>query len=424
MIIRKATFFLIKNAFNRLLLYINITIWFEIKRNEQMQKKMRETMSKVGMMIGVILILTFYGGSSFYIGRKIFQWMKLLFPHVNGTIYTVIYGFFALSLIMVFLPLPTTIKGIMSWIGSYWMGIIVYLFIFFLIADLIIFLGSIVKIIPAPIPPSIHFYASLAVILLTVSFASYGIYNSNQIKNVSYDIQTKETTLSSGMKIVLISDLHLGAVNSEKRLESIVKNINNLEPDLVCIAGDIFNDDYKAIQNPEEAIALLKSITSTYGVYGSLGNHDGGKTFGDMITFLERSNIKLLNDEYEIIDERLVLFGRVDPSPIGGFGELKRKDVTEMIASLDANMPIVVMDHTPSNIREYGEEVDLVLSGHTHKGQIFPGNLITNAVFDVDYGHYQKDDSSPHVIVTSGAGTWGMPMRVGSNNEIVSIHLH
>ena len=81
--------------------------------------------------------------------------------------------------------------------------------------------------------------------MLTVSFVSYGIYNANQIKHVSYDIQTKETTMSAGMKIILISDLHLGAVNSEKRLESIVKNINNLEPDLVCIAGDIFNDDYQ-----------------------------------------------------------------------------------------------------------------------------------------------------------------------------------
>ncbi|GIX59406.1 serine/threonine protein phosphatase [Bacillus paranthracis] len=312
----------------------------------------------------------------------------------------------------------------MSWIGSYWMGILIYLVIFFLLADLLILTGSILKIIPTPIPQSIPFFASLAVILLTVSFVSYGIYNANQIKHVSYDIQTKETTLSDGMKIILISDLHLGAVNSEKRLESIVQKINKLEPDLVCIAGDIFNDDYNALQDPERAINLLKSITATYGVYGSLGNHDGGKTFGDMINFLERSDIRLLNDEYVIIDERLVLFGRVDPSPIGGFGELKRKDVSEMIASLDASMPIVVMDHTPSNLVQYGNEVDLVLAGHTHRGQIFPGNLITNAVFEVDYGYYQKDADSPNVIVTSGVGTWGMPMRVGSNNEIVSIILH
>lgn len=380
-------------------------------------------MSKIAMILGVIFMLTFYGGSSFYVGRKIFQWMKLLFPQMNGMIYGVIYGFFALSLIMVFLPLPAIIKGLSSWIGSYWMGILIYLVLFFLLADLLILIGSILKIIPTPIPQSIPFFASLTAILLTVSFISYGIYNANQIKHVSYDVQTKETTLLDGMKIILISDLHLGAVNSEKRLESIVEKINKLEPDLVCIAGDIFNDDYNALKDPERAIHLLKSITATYGVYGSLGNHDGGKTFDDMITFLERSNIKLLNDVHEIIDERLVLFGRVDPSPIGGFGGMKRKDVTEDIASLDASMPIVVMDHTPSNLEQYGEEVDLVLSGHTHRGQIFPGNLITNAVFEVDYGHYQKDVDSPHVIVTSGVGTWGMPMRVGSNNEIVSIYL-
>ena len=380
-------------------------------------------MSKVGIMLSMICILSFYIILNLYIGRKIFQWIRLFFPYINKAVYTVVYGFFALSLVIVFLPLPTIIKGTMSWISSYWMGIFIYLLIFFLIADLIILLGRMTKIIPTPISQSIHFYTGLSVILLTAGVVSYGIYHAHQIKYVSYDIHTKATALSTRMKIVLISDLHLGAVNSEKRLENIVKNINNLEPDIVCIAGDIFNDDYYALQNPEKAIGLLKSITATYGVYGSLGNHDSGKTFDEMINFLKQSHIKLLNDTYVIIDGRLALFGRVDPSPIGGFGELKRKEITESIASLDPKLPVVVMDHTPSNIEQYGENVDLVLAGHTHKGQIFPGSLITNAVFVVDYGHYQKDTVSPHVIVTSGVGTWGMPMRVGSNNEIVSINL-
>lgn len=86
-------------------------------------------------------------------------------------------------------------------------------------------------------------------------------------------------------------------------------------------------------------------------------------------------------------------------------------------------MPIVVMEHTPANIEQYGSEIDLVLAGHTHKGQIVPFNLATKAIFTVDYGHYQKDADSPHVIVTSGVSTWSMPMRIGSNNEIVSILL-
>lgn len=84
-------------------------------------------------------------------------------------------------------------------------------------------------------------------------------------------------------------------------------------------------------------------------------------------------------------------------------------------------MPVIVMDHQPANMIEYGNEVDLILSGHTHQGQIFPANLITNAMFTVDYGYYQKDKDSPQVIVTSGVGTWGPPLRIGTNSEIVQI---
>ena len=373
-------------------------------------------MSKVGMIFGFLLIVCVYGGANYYIGRRLFQWITLLFPNINGIIYTVVYSLFALSLVLAFMPLPAVISGVLSWISAYWMGIFVYLFLFILLADLVLLVAGIVT----PISQSMRFFAGSAAVLLTFSFVTYGIYNAKQIKDASYKI---ETTLSGGMHIVLISDLHLGAVNSEKRLEEIVEKINDLKPDLVCIAGDIFNDDFKSIKNPDKAIELFKSIDAKYGVYGSLGNHDGGKTFNEMITFLEKSNVRLLNDEYEVIDERLILFGRVDPSPIGGFDGLKRKDLTETIAALGNDLPIVVMDHTPSNLEQYGENVDLILSGHTHKGQIFPGSLITNLVFEVDYGHYQKDSASPHVIVTSGAGTWGMPMRVGTNNEIVSIQL-
>lgn len=380
-------------------------------------------MSKLGMILGVAFILAFYGGASFYIGRHVFRWIKMFSPRLNGKLYAVIFSFFALSFILVFLPLPTAIKGVLSWVGAYWMGIFIYLLLFFLVADLVILLGKTVKIIPAPIPKRVRFYTGLAAILLTVSFVSYGIYNATQIKHVSYEIQLKEPALPEGMKIILISDLHLGAVNSEKRLKSIVEEINKLEPDLVTIAGDIFNDDYHAIQNPEKAIDLLKSITTKYGVYASLGNHDGGGTFDEMVHFLGESNIKLLNDEHVVIDDKFILIGRLDPSPIGGFGGLQRKDFTDILPSIDdTNMPIIVMDHTPTKLELYGEEIDLVLAGHTHRGQIFPGNLITNAIFEVDYGHYQKDASSPHVIVSSGVGTWGMPMRVGTNNEIVSIH--
>ncbi|MFT3950933.1 MAG: metallophosphoesterase [Oscillospiraceae bacterium] len=259
--------------------------------------------------------------------------------------------------------------------------------------------------------------------VLTAGIVGYGVYNARQIKLVTYDVQLNGHRLPNEMTIVLLSDLHLGATDNEQNLAEIVRRINELKPDLVCMAGDVFNDNFNAIQNPAEACNLLKSIRATYGVYASMGNHDSGHTFHDMECFLEESNIKLLNDAYVTIDDRLVLMGRLDPSPIGGFGALQRKDTKDLLAALDTDLPVVVMDHNPAVINQYGGEVDLILSGHTHGGHIVPGNFITKAMFTVSYGYYQKDIDSPQVIVSSGAGTWGTPLRVGSNNEIVRIRL-
>lgn len=375
-------------------------------------------MSKLSILLGVTLL---YSGASYYVGQKLFHWMGQLFPSINSLLFTVIYSVIAITLMSMFIPFSGSMKHITNLLGSHWMGIFVYLLLFFGFLD---FIFLVLKWMNVDVTPTMQFYGGLTVMLLTIGFVSYGLYNATQIKQVAYDIELKETTAASGMKIILISDLHLGAVNSEKRLEDMVAQINALEPDLICVVGDIFNDYYGAIQKPEHAIATLQKMKATYGVYGSLGNHDGGNTFGQMIDFLERSNIQLLNDDYTVIDNRLILVGRIDPSPIGGgYGEIARSSVDELFKEMNPTLPVVVMDHTPSNLGQYEEEVDLILAGHTHKGQVFPGNLITNLVFEVDYGHYQRDDNSPHVVVSSGVGTWGMPMRVGTNNEIVSIQL-
>jgi len=375
------------------------------------------------IIFAVIIMLSLYAGTNYYIAMKIYQWLGSFITRINIKAYAGIYILFTLSMLSAFLPISSGVKRIISYAGSHWMGIYIYLLLFFLAADLVVSLGCSVKMIPNPVPQRLRFYAGLIVILLTVGMVVYGRCNANQIKFVSYDIQAK-TPLPADIKIVLVSDLHLGAVNSEKNLSKIVRGINNLEPDIVCIAGDIFNGNIYALRNPSEAIALLKSVTAAYGVYACLGNHDGGKTFREMARFLEQSDVKLLNDEHVTIDGRLILTGRVDSRPIGGFDGLKRKNLADINIPANTDLPVVVMDHNPFNIGQYGNGIDLILSGHTHRGQMFPANLVTKAMYVIHYGRYQKDANSPHVIVTSGAGTWGMPLRIGSNNEIVMITLH
>lgn len=114
-------------------------------------------MSMAGAIFGIIFVLSFYGATNYYIGSRIFQGLSFLFPHMNVKIYAVIYIFIALSVILGILSLPSGIKRIMSWIGSHWMGIFIYLLMFFLVADLSLLLGSIVNIIPNSVPHSILF---------------------------------------------------------------------------------------------------------------------------------------------------------------------------------------------------------------------------------------------------------------------------
>ena len=377
-------------------------------------------MSTGRMIFAIIIITGILGSSFFYVGRRIYQALEFLFPNIDGRIFTCIYIVIALSFILGRMPLPFFLKGAVGWIGAHWLGLFIYFLLFFIAADLIILIGRIAKLIPADMFLSTRFYAGTAAILLSAAVFCYGIYNARTIKFTSYDVQLNRS-LSDEMNIVLISDLHLGDIGSEKRIDDVVRGINSINPDIVCIAGDIFTDDYFRLKNPDKASALFRSIESAHGVYASLGNHDGGSTFSEMMDFLERSNIKVLNDEHVIIDDRLVLIGRLDSSPIGGFGGLARKDFPEVIAPVDVSYPVVVMEHNPARIGEYGYDADLILAGHTHRGQLFPGGIFTKLIFAADYGHYQKDANSPHVVVTQGAGTWMMPIRVGTNNEIVSV---
>ena len=375
------------------------------------------------IIIAAAIVLSVYGGANYYIARRLYQWFNVLSVDINLKVYTCVFVLLALSLFLGFAPLPSGVRYVFSWIGAYWTGFFVYLLVFTIIADISMVLVSLTRIIPNPAPQSVLFCRGLVVLLLTVGIVSYGLYNGNQIRHVSYEISLRDAALDD-TKIVLISDLHLGATNSlEKNLEKMVKTINDLKPDVVCIAGDIFNDNFSALRDPERAISLFRDVDATYGVYACLGNHDGGSSLPQMIEFLEKSNIRLLKDEHVVIDGRLALFGRLDPSPIGGSEGLMRQDIADAITLAAADMPVIVMDHNPSYINEYGSETGLILAGHTHRGQIFPGSLITGAMYAADYGHYQTHNESPHVITTSGIGTWGPPMRIGTNNEIVSIVL-
>lgn len=377
-------------------------------------------------MIFVVLILfLLLCGCNYYLSNGIQKGLSYRFPNIK-------LRWFVGSIALLTGISVLTIAGMPAWVpewlgyglrvvGAYWLGAFLYLMLFAIVADGVRFLCRICKF-PFARKGSFRFWVSMTSVALALLTVLYGGWNARQLRVVSYDVQIAGKTDISDMKIVMISDLHLGSVGSEERLSQIVEKINSCQPDLVCVAGDFFDTDFNTIRDPEQAAETLRGLKATYGVYTCLGNHDGGSTAAEMVAFLEKSNVHLLQDASVVIDGRLLLAGRLDASPIGGYEGISRKEL-EQILPMETEMPVIVLDHNPAQIDTYTNRADLVLSGHTHEGQLFPGSWITGLLYTVDYGYYQAPDSGTQIVVTSGIGTWGPPVRVGTNSEIVLLRV-
>lgn len=381
-------------------------------------------MTKLVGAAGILMVLALLFGVNFYLARRLWQGLQFIFPRVRFGWVLGIFLFLAIVMLLgfarSFLPLPSAGKHVLGAVGLCWMGVFLYLLLMVVLSDLVVLLLGLCRAVAFPISARVRFVAGLSAVVLALGISGYGFVHARQIKHVTYTVTLSGKEDLSDLKLVLISDLHLGALGSESRLDKIVQEINALQPDVICIAGDFFDSDFHSIRNPEKAAAALQKLSATYGVYACMGNHDAGSTHQDMLTFLEQCGIRTLLDEAVIINDHFVLAGRLDSSPIGSF-DGTRKELSSFLPETD--LPVIVMDHNPGNMGTYTHEADLILSGHTHKGQLFPVGLITDAMFEEDHGYYRRDENSPHVIITSGIGYWGMPMRVGTDSEIVSITL-
>ena len=204
----------------------------------------------------------------------------------------------------------------------------------------------------------------------------------------------------------------------------------------MAVGGDIFDNQYSAIENPDKLIELFNEIDSKYGTYAVLGNHDveepimAGFTFNDdeiksaskeMLDFIDKSNMILLYDEGILINDSFYLYGRADYQR-PNLGNTTRLSAKELFKDADSNYPLIVLDHEPKEYEELEEEgVDLVLSGHTHDGQLWPSKILTDIFWENPYGLYKDGDFN--AITTSGLGLFGPNMRIGTISEVCIIHI-
>lgn len=345
------------------------------------------------------------------------------------------YVFLVASLLIAFfLPIGPA-RRIMKLISNYWLGILLYLILAVLMADAICFLLFLITKRRLKCRTAAA-GGICAVVVLGLS--AWGAYNARIIQVTPYEITVnKDGGRLENLNVVLAADLHLGYNIGTAHMMQMVDKINEQNADLVVFAGDIFDNEYEALDDPEELIAVLQKIQSKHGVYACYGNHDveekilAGFTFGgnkkkessiQMDEFLERAGIHLLQDEAVLIDDSFYLYGRPDAQRPGR-GINMRKTAAELMGELDTEKPVIVIDHEPKELQELADAgVDIDLCGHTHDGQMFPANLITALMWENSYGYLKKDHM--HTIVTSGVGLFGPNMRVGTIAEICPITVH
>ena len=337
-----------------------------------------------------------------------------------------------------FSPRGTLLRRILSNIGNYWMGFNLH---FVLAMGVCFLIRLIVKLVKKDkynlrLAQKI---TNVAVVSFTILMSVYGIVNAQNLKVTTYDVTVDKSSKQDELNVVLIADLHLGYSVGVKQMERMVNKINELQPDVVVVAGDIFDNEFSAIYNPVRLAEILRGINSKYGVYAVYGNHDieedilCGFTFSDddvtqvtsikeMDDFIENCGFTFLYDEAILINDDFYIYGRPDEER-PNFGNDSRLEAEKITEGLDLSKPIICVDHEPHDQKKLSAAgVDVDLNGHTHAGQLFPGNIIINFFWDIAYGY--KNFDGMHNIVTSGVGLFGPNMRTFTKAEIAQVKIH
>lgn len=337
-----------------------------------------------------------------------------------------------------FSPRGTLLRRILSNIGNYWMGFNLH---FVLAMGVCFLIRLIVKLVKKDkynlrLAQKI---TNVAVVSFTILMSVYGIVNAQNLKVTTYDVTVDKSSKQDELNVVLIADLHLGYSVGVKQMERMVNKINELQPDVVVVAGDIFDNEFSAIYNPVRVAEILRGINSKYGVYAVYGNHDieedilCGFTFSDddvtqvtsikeMDDFIENCGFTFLYDEAILINDDFYIYGRPDEER-PNFGNDSRLEAEKITEGLDLSKLIICVDHEPHDQKKLSAAgVDVDLNGHTHAGQIFPGNIIINFFWDIAYGY--KNFDGMHNIVTSGVGLFGPNMRTFTKAEIAQVKIH
>jgi predicted MPP superfamily phosphohydrolase len=377
------------------------------------------------MIIFFTVFFAIYGAINYYIFIR--GWQALAVVPYLKPFYIALFLLASLSYIAAKIfasNLPPFIYDLLLWIGSFWFAFMLYFFLLIVLIDFIRLLNWPLNFFPDSIKqnyPQTKLITGIIVFTISAVIIFAGYINTRKIvvNTVEITLPKKGTALNE-LNAVLVADFHLTPVNDGKLLNRIVDKINDLNPDIILMPGDIVDDKTEILKRNNIGPAFLR-LKSKFGVFASTGNHEFISGVDEAVKFMNEYKIAVLRDSSMIAGNYFNVICRDDRTSQQFTGK-KRKELSEVVSTIDKNLPSILMDHTPFGLEEAARHgIDLQLSGHTHHGQLFPLNFITSMIYEVSWGYLKKGNTQYYV--TSGVGTWGPPVRLGSDTEIVNLKI-
>jgi uncharacterized protein len=304
-------------------------------------------------------------------------------------------------------------------IGSFWLAFMLYFAIAVILVDLVRIFDYFFHFLPV-FSEIMKFRLGLGIIAIVSLIVIGGHFNALwiNVKQIPLTIH-KKVSGSPEVKILMTSDIHLGALIGERREKRLLEIIREQKPDLVLLCGDLVDGEIAPVLRKNLG-KHIQEINTPLGVYAILGNHEYIGGIDKTLPYLKSIKIRVLVDETLTLPNGIQLVGRNDISANRSGNQTK--PLSELCSGLDSSKPIIVMNHQPYNLEEAVEnKIDLHVSGHTHNGQLWPFNFLIRNIFELSWGYLKKGETN--FYVSSGFGTWGPTVRVGNRPEVVVFDL-
>jgi uncharacterized protein len=316
----------------------------------------------------------------------------------------------------------TTSTGIFKFYlltGYFYLPFTLYFFLLLIVYHSFKGLNKFLKLLPVSYFESRRIVIALILFFVTISaiIVAIGHINFNNTRIIRYTIEVpRKSSKLNHLKIAMAADFHIYELTKTSFMDQFVDKINLINADIVLLPGDIV-EDAEDIPHMAYFKQKFKNIRSKYGIYASPGNHEHYGRSGEKFDFFKESDIKLLKDTIVLLDNSFYLAGRSDDH------DLNHKSSEFLLTQAFDSLPVILLYHRPTGFNLVTHsKIDIQLSGHSHNGQLWPFNYVTDVVYELPHG-YRKFNNT-HVFVTSGAQGWGPPVRVGGYSEIMEIDVN